>query len=311
MHELPAMDSGLKISIIIITYNRPADMLELAGNIASLDNPGLLDEVIILNNRSTSDYSAVEKFVKSQQHIPFRYLLADENLGVARGRNFAAQKTNAPVLVFIDDDAIFQNKDALLQIRTIFSEEANRNTGIVAFRIFYNATMNYQVNAFPHKQFEERKNWHRFDTYYFSGCAHAIRKEVFDKAGFYPGNFFYGMEEYDLSYRTLDTGFKIIYDDRITVLHKESPTGRLTNKEKLRSMWVNKTRVAWKYLPKKYFYATALLWSWQYLRKTSWNFGGWLKGWKEISRISSTEKRIPVSKATLSYLQNVKARLTY
>src|SRR5438045_793317 len=169
------MTNDQKISIIVITYNRPDDMLELAENIASLDHKHLLDEVVILNNKSTQGYKPVEEFIATHPGIPFRYLIAEENLGVARGRNFAAQKTKDPILVFIDDDALFQNKDVLLQILNIFSEEKNKETGIAAFKIFYQSTMDFQENAFPHKQFKERREWHQFDTYYFSGCSHAIR----------------------------------------------------------------------------------------------------------------------------------------
>ncbi len=305
------MNSDLKISIIIITYNRPDDMLELAENIASLTHKDFLDEVVILNNKSTKDYKPVEDFIAGHPEILFQYSVAEENLGVAKGRNVAAQKAKAPILVFIDDDALFQNKDALIQIQNIFAEEKNKNTGIVSFKIFYRSTNDFQQNAFPHKQFEERKGWHQFDTYYFSGCSHAIRKNVFEKVGYYPDDFFYGMEEYDLSYRTLNTGFKIIYDDRVTVLHKESPSGRLTSRDKLQGMWVNKVKVAWKYLPKKYFRSTAILWSWQYLRKTGWNFSGWFKGWKEISKIPKREKKDPLSQEALAYLKKVKARISY
>jgi len=286
-------------------------MLDLAQNIASLDHKYLLDEVVILNNKSSQDYKAVEAFVAAHAEVPFRYSIAEENLGVAVGRNVAAQKTKAPLLVFIDDDALFRDKDALQQIENIFSDEKNKDVGIAAFRIFYQSTMDFQQNAFPHKDFKKRKDWHQFDTYYFSGCSHTVNRDVFEKAGYYPQNFFYGMEEYDLSYRALNAGFRIVYDDRVTVLHKESPSGRLTSKDKLRSMWVNKAKVAWKYLPKKYFYSTAILWSWQYLRKTGFNLGGWIKGWKEINKTSSQEKRRQVSQKVLSYLEKVKARLTY
>jgi GT2 family glycosyltransferase len=198
-----------------------------------------------------------------------------------------------------------------LQIQNIFTEEHNQTLGIAAFKVYYHSTKEMQVNAFPHKQFEQRKDLHQFDTYYFSGCAHAIRRSVFDSVGYYPENFFYGMEEYDLSFRTLKAGFKIIYDDRVVVLHKESPHGRISNKDKLRSMWVNKTKVAWKYLPKKYFYSVALLWSFQYLKKTGADFKGWIKGWKQIRRISSSEQRTPITSKNISYLDKVQARLWY
>jgi hypothetical protein len=76
-------------------------------------------------------------------------------------------------------------------------------------------------------------------------------------------------------------------------------------------MWVNKTKVAWKYLPKKYFYSTAILWSWQYLRETGWNIGGYLRGWKEIFKIPEQEQRRPLSPEALTYLKRVNARLSY
>ena len=305
------MDKTAQISLVVITYNREADMLELAQNVASLDNLELLKEVVIVNNRSTESYQKLEEFISQNPAIPFRYFKSEQNLGVSRGRNYAIQKSTAPILVFIDDDALFQNKDALLQVQNIFTEQQNNTAGIAAFKVLYYSTKQMQVNAFPHKQFEKRKHLHQFDTYYFSGCAHAIRRSVFDTVGYYPENFFYGMEEYDLSYRTLKAGFKIIYDDRVTVLHKESPYGRISNKDKIRGMWVNKTKVAWKYLPKKYFYSTAFFWSMRYLQKTNIDFKGWVEGWKQVRKISSTEPRDAVSPHVIRYMEKVDARLSY
>ena len=308
------MPESSPISIVIITYNRAADMLELAQNIAGLDHQELLREVVIVNNRSTESYQTVEDFIDHHPGIPFRYLVAEENLGVSAGRNFAIQQSTAPILVFLDDDAVFENKDALLQVQNVFTEKdsgIDKPVGIAGFKVFYHSTMQMQQTAFPHKQFSAKKDAHHFDTYYFAGCAHAIRREVFEKVGYYPESFFYGMEEYDLSYRALNAGYKIVYDDRVVVLHKESPAGRLTNRDKLRGMWVNKSIVTYKYLPKKYFYSTAFLWSLEYLKKTGFDFGGWVKGWKQVKKIPEDQKRAPLSSDTLEYLEKVDARLQY
>jgi GT2 family glycosyltransferase len=303
------------IAIVIITYNRPDDALELARNISSLqDVTTLCHEVIFVNNKSDVSYTALETFIQQHPHIPFRYFKTEENLGVSRGRNFAIQQSSAPYLVFLDDDALFQNIDALHYIQQIFTQpvvETSQPTGIISFKVYYHATGELQQTAFPHKQFERRKEWHHFQTGYFVGCAHAIHRAVFDKTGYYPTNFFYGMEEYDLSYRAIDAGFDIVYDDRVVILHKESPLGRLPNKDKLRGMWVNKSKVAWKFLPMIYFFTTALLWSVEYLRKSGYHVTGWLKGWKEILHIPTTENRTPVNKNGLTYLKKVQARLYY
>jgi len=316
------------ISFVIITYNRPNDALELAGNISRLDGLAeLVEEIVIVNNRSTTSYQPLEDFIAAHPHVPFRYVMAPENLGVSRGRNYAISLSRAPILLFLDDDALIRNADALRYILPIFdgSEGTNTDTnaqgpltvadprpvGIAAFKVYYASTGEMQVNAFPHKRFAERKDWPHFDTAYFSGCAHAIRRTVFDKVGVYPENFFYGMEEYDLSYRTLDAGFSIVYDHRVVILHKESPAGRLTPKEKLRGMWINKSKVAWKYLPLSYFISTALMWSLEYLKKSGWDAGGFFKGWGQIFRIPRTEKHSLIGKPAIDYLRRVKARLWY
>jgi GT2 family glycosyltransferase len=319
------------LSFVIITYNRPEDMLELAGNISRLEGlTELVEEIIIVNNQSTLSYQPLEGFIAASPGVPFRYLVTTENLGVSRGRNYAIRQSRAPILVFLDDDALFRNNDALRAIDAIFREDlasqpaapnalpsalptapVKRPIGIAAFKVFYASTGEMQENAFPHKQFAERRDWPHFDTAYFSGCAHAIRRSVFEQAGYYPENFFYGMEEYDLSYRALDRGFAIRYDDRVLILHKESPAGRLTPREKLRGMWVNKSKVAWKYLPLRYFFSTAFLWSLQYLQKSGWDIVGFVRGWDEIRKIRRSEKRTPIGLQSLAYLRQVKARLTY
>jgi GT2 family glycosyltransferase len=358
------------LSFVIVTYNRPKDMVLLAENISRLQDLGeLVEEILIVNNHSTVSYAELEAFIAGhaaqpssadqagrsladqaahpeqvsspdqaasgspadQTAAPFRYLVTPENLGVSGGRNYGIRQSKAPILVFLDDDALIQNPDALRQIVAIFGEQAAggvrppsderaafgeeapsaRPIGIAAFKVYYYETMTLQQNAFPHKRFEERKDWPHFDTAYFSGCAHAIRRKVFEEVGYYPENFFYGMEEYDLSYRALNAGFRIRYDDRVIILHKESPAGRLPPREKLRGMWVNKSTVAWKYLPVRFFVTTAFLWSLEYLQKSGMDLSGFWKGWRAVARIPGKEKRNPLNKDCLSYLKKVKARLTY
>jgi GT2 family glycosyltransferase len=170
------MKEKATISIVLITYNRPADLLELLQNISTLEETERLCEVVIVNNRSTADYSAVEEFIDQQKKIPFRYIYAEENLGVSRGRNFAIQQSTGSLLLFLDDDALLRTKDALIQLPLIF---ADPTVGIAAFKVFYQATGYFQKTAFPHKQFEKYKELPHFETYYFSGCAHAIRRECF------------------------------------------------------------------------------------------------------------------------------------
>ncbi len=300
------------MSFVIITYNRPADTLELLQNISELNRANeLLQDVILVNNASSEDYSTVKQF--HHPNLPLQYIDAPENLGVTRGRNFALQFAKSEIIIFLDDDAILQNADALENVVAAFKKPGynNRPVGIVSFKVLYYDTLHMQVNALPHKQYEAYKDKPDFFTYYFAGGAHAIKKSVLEEVGNLPPEFFYGMEEYDLSYRILDKGYSIKYENSIVMLHKESPLGRKPKSEKVRMMWVNKTKVAYRYLPKIYFYSTAIMWSLEYLKKTGFDINGWLKGWRQIFHISSTEKRTSIKSSTLLYLNEVEARLWY
>ena len=288
-------------------------MLELLQNISGLEKASeLLEEVIIVNNASKEDYSQVKNYISSTPALPFHYFDAPENLGVARGRNYALAKGKAPIIIMFDDDAVLQNRDCLVNLLKEFdTKNTEKPKAIVSFKILYYDNLEMQKNGLPHKHFEEYKDMSFFETYFYAGGAHAIKREVIEKLGGYPNDFFYGMEEYDLGYRILEAGYSIVYSDKIVMLHKESPLGRNPKKEKLQMMWVNKSKVAFRYLPKKYFYSTAIMWSFQYLKETGFNLTGFFNGWKKVFTISSTEKRTPIRKSTMDYLRKVKARLWY
>jgi GT2 family glycosyltransferase len=285
-------------------------MLALAMNIEKLSSKKeLLEEVIIVNNNSTESYDAVKSFIQENPSTPFKLIESKENLGVSRGRNFAIEQSKAPILVLIDDDAEFQDTDALKRINEAVIE--NPLAGILAMKILYFQNSQFQLNAFPHKSFEKRKHLQSFETYYFAGCGNIIVKEAFDIAGPFPTDFFYGMEEYDLSYRILDAGYTIKYIANIVLLHKESPEGRQTKSDKLRGMWVNKTKVAWRYLPMPCYFTTAIMWSMFFLLNSKFDLIGFINGWLAIVTIPFKEKRNKVSKLSQEYLNKVEARILY
>lgn len=288
-------------------------MLALVKNIASLNRAAeLLQEIIIVNNASSADYHETRQFIDNHPEIPFKFIDSPENLGVAKGRNFAVTYSTGKYLIMLDDDAEMGNSDCLEILLEEFDQHSgSRETAIISFRVEYFDTRSIQANAFPHKDLKSHIGLDRFETYYYAGGAHAIRRDLFLQMGGYPVDFFYGMEEYDLSYRLINAGYAIRYAGKIVMLHKESPLGRSTQKEKQAMLWINKSKVAWRYLPVKYFWSTTLLWSIEYLQKTTFDLKGFFKSWKEIGRIRKEEKRRQITREALAYLRYVHARLWY
>ncbi len=307
------LNMNRRLSILIISYNRPDDLLDLLQSISEQDAKETILEILILNNASTVPYSTIETFITNNPALRINYTISTENLGVSRGRNRLMSEAKGDLLLVLDDYVLFCEAGALERIEQVFNDKLflDSNTAVITFKVIYYQTKLQQVTAFPHKQYDELRDSSQFLTYYFAGCAHLMKKGILAQTGLYPEDFFYGMEEYDLSYRIIGAGYTLGYDNSVTFEHKESPLGRQPNHEKLASQWVNKTKVAWRYLPRIYFLTTMFAWSLEYIRKVHSHWGTFLKSWGKMSRIGFSEKRHPLQKSQLAYLKKVKARLWY
>ncbi len=302
------------ISILIITYNRPDDLLPLLQDIHRFhEKETLLKEVIIINNNSSVSYAEVEHFIRTAPDVNWVYHNSPENLGVSRGRNKAIELSTGRLLMLLDDDLLIPDQAALQKIMGFYTSAFAADNKVAALTplILYASTNEIQVTAFPHKKFSKYHTLPRFLTSYYTGAAHIIDRSVLKVTGLLPENFFYGMEEYDLSYRIIMAGHSLAFDNALVVLHKESPTGRLPPREKLFMMWQNKSKVARRYLPAFYFYSTFILWSFHYLVKSRMHLKGWLKGLSGLNSIRAEEKRQPLPPAAIKYLKKTEARLFY
>ncbi len=301
-----------KISILILTHNRADDLLCLLQSISLQESLNdVLEEILILNNASTEPYVKVVNFINENPRLCVQYIYSEINYGVAGGRNKLMKIAKGDVLFTIDDDMEFPQRDTLRRISLIFSEPFFKvaNTAVITVRVIYHSTKDVQKTVFPHKKFEKYKMKTRFLTLYFAGGANIMKRSMLSETGYFPENFFYGMEEYDLCYRILERGYTIGFDGSITIEHKESPYGRQANYRKLHMQWVNKSKVAWRYLPAIYFISTVLLWSIHYIINVPTHPGYFFRSWFEVIKIPFREKRTMISRQTLKYLKTVEARL--
>jgi GT2 family glycosyltransferase len=306
------------ISIVIVTYNRPHEIYELLESINKLENANnYLSDIIVFENGSTVDYTKVKNYAEQLKlKLPLVYFESNENLGVSKGKNAACKLASGQYLLILDDDTILPYHNTLSLINDIINEEKNisksqRPIGIINLKVNYFDTNEMQQTAFPNKQFEKYKNQKQLLINYYVGAAHIIKATVLKEVGYLPEDFFYGMEEYDLSYRTINGGYCMLYDNRIMVLHKESPLGRKPRPEVLKMMWINKAKVAYRYLPIFYFFSVSLLWSFFILKKSKCNFKAFFSGWLSIFKIPMYEKRKSISKDSLKYIKETGGRLLY
>jgi GT2 family glycosyltransferase len=295
--------AGPLYSIVIISFRRDDALQEnLADLAAKLRGRDDVELMLVDNNEDDADRATfLTGFRRSVYYKP------GVNRGVAGGRNDGVTRSSGAILVFLDDDAFISPHDFVDRIGTIFTAEPG--VGILAFRSFNYYTRKMERMEFPHtnKSLDPAKP---FKTFRYIGVAHAIRREVFERAGLYDDDFFYGMEEFDLAYRAVKAAYEIRYSPEIEVLHKKNPKGRLPASQVVERMLLNKMRVNFMHLPSPYAYVSATLWN----AYAIW----WSRGranlpavWRRYTQWTraNPHKRRPISGSALAYFRACGAQL--
>jgi GT2 family glycosyltransferase len=301
------------ISFIIISYNRPGDTINVVKNILFFlnDLSGYQKEILVINNDSSIPYNEFESFLEDlsdTERKKVNYFPLKENLGVPKGRNFGMKEASGETMVFIDDDAEFLNKDTISITVEYFQKfEKTKNVKILAFREQVESTGNFNI---PTKS-KTRITQEEFFSPFYIGCGHAIKKDLIQNIGFYSETSLYGAEEYDLSYRTLNAGFRIFYTSKITVLHRKNPEGRAGNVQTARWMFENKIIIAYQYLPIIFIFSHLALWSGYFLKNSNFSFIELIKTYFHLPSLLKKFPRRPISRATLRYIRSIEGRLWY
>jgi len=100
----------MKCSVIITSKNRP-ELAEAAIN-SVLDQTIEADEIIFINDNSTIDYDNIE--ITYGNYII--YIKTTSNLGGAGARNLGASLANNDVLMFLDDDDLWERNKIETQL---------------------------------------------------------------------------------------------------------------------------------------------------------------------------------------------------
>ncbi len=199
------------ISVIILTWNRKADVLEM---LESLEKQTFRDfEVVVIDQASVDGTS--EAIVERFPHV--RIMTLRENLGVPGGRNVGVSLACGEILFFLDDDATLDVRS----LENAWNEfDRHPDVGIVTGRVadYYTGEMQRAYWVYPDYQLPQSEN--RFETFTFSGGVHAIRKSVLEVTGLYDDLIVFGPEEYGLSLRCFAAGYKIVYNPAIVLRHK-------------------------------------------------------------------------------------------
>jgi GT2 family glycosyltransferase len=243
----------IDISIITVNYNGLNDTCALIDTIP-FDEYSL--EVIVVDNASRED----EASVISERYPQVKVIRSNKNLGFAGGNNLGIKAALGDYLFFVNNDTLFF-RGARYEVRgagidsLIKRLKSNPNIGAVCPKIRfawddapiqfagYTPLSSITIRNRPIGFGESDKGQYNeaHPTPYAHGAAMMVKKEVIEKAGLMPEDYFLYYEELDWSMMMRRAGYEIWYEPTFTIFHKESQaTGQ---NSPLRTFYITRNRL--------------------------------------------------------------------
>ncbi|MBF0204889.1 MAG: glycosyltransferase family 2 protein [Desulfamplus sp.] len=203
-----------KLSIVFLNYNRLEDTVKTVGHLKKLCYARKDIEIIGVDNDSRDD---TPQFLTSQSDWILSLLLK-ENIGI-EGLNRGFEIARGKYILVLDDDSHPLNINTIDFL--IESFDRDENLGVIACRIESENGTPFQTWHIPDINTDKL-----CESLAFVGCGFAIRRELFQKIGWFSEKYFLYQNEIDAAIKIRKIGYKIYYDPRCTVVHRNSPAGR-------------------------------------------------------------------------------------
>ena len=263
------------IAIVILSFNGEKDTLECLKSIKNLKTDGFKLLTIVVDNGSTKALN-LGNFQFPISNFQFKLIRNEENLGFSGGNNVGiryALKKNADYICILNNDTIVDQSliEELLKLA-----QSNERIGIVVPKIYFAKGFEFHKNRYKEEE-RGRVIWyaggvmdwrnaigaHRGvdevdhgqykkvqETDFASGCCMFVKREVFEKIGFFDEKYFLYYEDNDLSQRAKREGFRIIYSPKAVLWHKNAGSAGGSG-SKLQDYYITRNRLLFgmRYVP--------------------------------------------------------------
>ncbi|RJS78263.1 glycosyltransferase family 2 protein [Candidatus Bathyarchaeota archaeon] len=210
-----------KVSIIIATYNRFADLKDCLSSIFNLKDK--VHEVIVVDSNSS------DKTPMLKEYFPIKYISIIER-NRQRARNIGLSVACGDIVAFLDDDVIVHNS----WLRRLLEPYLNESVGGVGGRVIpYGQNRRFYVKISTGVVGKVSKSGlvignfdlplrNPIEVDSFIGCNMSFRRDLLLKVGGFDENF--GGTGYrddtDLCLRVKSLGYKLIFHPGAIVWHK-------------------------------------------------------------------------------------------
>jgi hypothetical protein len=224
------MDSqhNYKVFIVILNWNNCEDTSESLSSIKKISYTNY--KIVLVDNGSTDN--SVQRLKSEYPFIDI--IINKENLGFAAGCNVGIRyslEQGADCILLLNNDAVIEQNSLSVAVKTLFSD---KRVGIVGGKIkqYYNPSY-IDTTGIKHiiwpAMFMKSVGAGKLDKGQFnsrdvriavSGALMLIKREVFEKVGLLPEEFFFGVEDVDFCLTARKNGFLVIYEPCFIAYHK-------------------------------------------------------------------------------------------
>ena len=226
----------MKVSIVIATRNRSQVLKE---NIIKLLSLGNVHEIIIVDDASDDDTKEIVKELISKTKysgLEMRYYRNTKRMREAASWNIGSRIASGELVVFLNDDTFVTDLNSIEAIKIRFRQYSN--VGIVGFRVVnidlgpeisldppffinYVGDMLSSISGFVFMDQRKRPRFAKFVT-----SIMALRKKILERISFdenYRGTSYREESDFQLSVRKV--GWRILYEPKAVVVHKDPKIG--------------------------------------------------------------------------------------
>jgi GT2 family glycosyltransferase len=216
------------ISVITLNYNQEKVTCEFLESTRNLKYKNY--EILVCDMASRVDPSSL---IKSGNFPKTEVFVSPVNLGFAGGNNWGMRMAKGDFFFIVNNDTVV-TEDLLDNLLNPFFEDPEIGVTCPKIRYFdlpdiiQYAGFN-KMNLYTGRVAgigDQEKDIGQYNTpgptHAAHGCAMLVKREVAEKAGMFPENFFLYYEEWDWSARILKAGYKIWYAADALIYHKES-----------------------------------------------------------------------------------------
>ena len=215
------------VSLVTVNYNQSAVTCEFLDSIKKISYPNI--EIFVIDNASPNDNPDIIK----EKYPYIQYFKTEKNLGFAGGNNIALPHCKGKYVLFINNDTEVES-GFLEPMVDLF--ESDDSIGMVSPRIHYFHTPNTlqfagftPINPITIRNFavgfgEIDKGQYDItcETGSIFGAAMLVPYRIIEEVGMMTEVFFLYYEEHDWAEHIKKAGYKIYYQGKSLVLHKES-----------------------------------------------------------------------------------------